>query len=302
MNIYLIEHKVKTLTELWDAVDSQKDFEFRDFKFRQWNFTISDGALGNAWIARKEVQASSAVEALNIFRKELFDIVRRVSFVSQCFSTADLEPYFILRLNDNSTKSFFFSFSQETNHVPLHFGDEEKESLKKLESFDRSTALEYISQSTRSTTYTTRLAMLIIALESIAGETSPGVTNKEYIKREILNDDSLYDELFQRETGVRNKIFHGKEVEYGKDYSQIIYEKIVDYFNKKYQTKVSKEVIHPQRTPFGNYTGYTTWLKPPMDYSDWDLRTILEISENDWKGRDLSKGVSFDIVPRPDHY
>lgn len=305
MNTYLIEHKIKTLAELYEVADGKKEFEFRGFKFRQWDFTFTDGALGDAWIARKEVEANNVLEAVNDFRRELFDIVRRVSFVSQCFATADIESFFILRVNDNSSGVFYYSFSEETSHVPLHFEEDEKESLKKLEGFDRPIAFEYISQSTRSVTYTTKLAMLIIALESIAGEVVSGKTNKEYIEKEILKDEELYNEIFQYETGIRNKIFHGKEVVAGKrDYAGIIYGKIVDYFNEKYNTKISKNVVGPQRVPFGNYTGYYGWFEPSTVFSDWDLKKIIEINENDRKRDDkLINGTFFHMLSKmPDQY
>lgn len=304
MNKYLIEHKIKTLTELWDHALDKQDFEFRGFNFRQWDFTFADGALGDAWIARKEVEANDFLEAINNFRKELFDIVRRVSFVSQCFATADVEPFFALRLNDNPEQKFFLSYFKESGHVPLHFEENEKESLKKLESFHHPVAFEYIAQSTRSATYTTKLAMLIIALESIAGEISPGKTNMQYIKNEILKDEVLHKEIFEYGNGIRNKIFHGKDVVGGKDYAQIIYSKIVAYFNEKYGAKINTEVVGPQRVPFGNYLGYRAWLRPSTDFSDWDLKRIIEIQDYDRERDDkLLNGTFFlRLSSMPDNY
>ena len=185
----------------------------------------------------------------------------------------------------------------------MHFGEDEKESLEKLETFHRPVAFEYIAQSTRSATYTTRLAMLIIALESIAGEVSPGKTNMDFIKNDILKDEVLHDEIFKFGTGIRNDIFHGKAIVSGRDYAQIIYGKIVAYFNEKYDTKISTVVTQPQRTPFGNYMGYHCWFQPRSEFSDWNLREIVENHDNlNSQNSKKTKEIYFDMVASPEQY
>lgn len=303
MNTYLIEHKIKTIAEFWDFAENKQSFNFRGFEFRQWDFNIAQGAIGDAWIAKREVEAKDAESAIQFFRKELLDIVRRVAFVSQCFAAADLEPYFILRLNDNPEQVFFLSYSEESEHVSLYFGEGEKESLEKLEKFPQPVALEYIAQSGRAATYTARLAMLIIALESIAGEEIPGKTNIQYIKSEILKSDELHDEIFKFGTGIRNKIFHGKEIVGGKDYAQIIYDRIIDFFNVKYGTKINTDVSQPQRHIFGNYYGYKGWLQPIKNISNWELKYVLANHDNgNSVGNEERKEVLFDNVARPNQY
>jgi hypothetical protein len=83
MNKYLIEHKIRTLAELWD-----KPFEHEGFEFRQWDFAVAEGSCGDAWIARKGIEASSAQQAINTFRSDLLPIVDKVAFVSQCYTTS----------------------------------------------------------------------------------------------------------------------------------------------------------------------------------------------------------------------
>lgn len=300
VNRYLIEYKIETLTELWNQNDNLGSFNFNSFDFKQWDFTFADGPLGDAWIARKEVEAENGLVAIKIFKKDLLDSVRKISFVSQCFASMDIETYFLVKLNNNPEKVFFLSWFNSTGSVPLHFEDDEKESLTKLETFEHPIAFEYISQSTRSATYATRLAMLIIALESIAGESSPGVTNKDFIKNSILQDEELYDEIFERISGIRNKIFHGKEVFYSKDYAEILYKKIVSYFNTNFGTKINTDVIEPQRTPFGNYLGSHAWFVAPADFTEWGLKQILELHESDKKREDVIRnGTIFHILTKP---
>lgn len=303
MNKYLIEHKIKTIAEIWGSTENKQSFNFHGFEFRQWEFSIPQGAIGDAWIAKREVEAKDAESAVQFFRKELLDIVRRVALISQCFASADFEPYFILRLNNNPEQAFFLSYSEESEHVSLPFGEEEKESLEKLEKFPNPVVLEYIAQSGRAATYTTRLAMLIIALESIAGEITQGKTNTRYIKDEILKNDKLYDEIFKFGIGIRNKIFHGKEIVGGKDYAQIIYDRIIEFFNIKYGTKINTDVSQPQRHPFGNYYGYTGWFQPRINISDWELKYVLENHDNENSAhKGGRKEAIFDMVSCPDQY
>ena len=94
MNQYLIEHKIRTLAELWNG-----NFSYEGYDFRQWDFTIAEGSLGNAWIAKKMIEADNVLKAINIFRGELIPIVERISFVSQCFATIDFESYLIIKKN-----------------------------------------------------------------------------------------------------------------------------------------------------------------------------------------------------------
>lgn len=305
MNTYIIEHKVRTLAELYEGIAGNGIFEFRGFQFRQWDFTIAQGAVGEAWIARKEIQAYDFLDAISSFRRDLLDIVRRVSFVSQCFTTAELESFFVFRINNNPSQSFYYNFSEDAGPVPLHFDEDEKTSLLKLEDFNRPMALEYIAQSTRSATYTTRLAMLIIALESIAGEVTSGKTDMEFIKKKILKDEDLHDEIFHFGTGVRNKIFHGKEiVATEKNYVKVVYDKIIDFFNEEYRTSIDRSVIDPQRTPFGNYRGTHGWFRPSKEFSDWDLKRLIEINESERKRDDkLTVGTFFYAIGNmPENY
>jgi hypothetical protein len=98
-------------------------------------------------------------------------------------------------------------------------------------------------------------------------------------------------------------MFHGKEVTYTKDYSRIIYDKIVSYFNRKYKTKINTDVASPQRVPFGNYRGTRAWFMPQSDFSTWDLKKIIDRDENDKKMDDrIVNGTFLHIVSAPKEY
>ncbi len=269
MNEYKISHKIKTLAELWEP------FAYKGFNFRQWDFTIADGPKGEAWIVEKEIKASNLLNAINKFRKELLDIIQQCCFVSQCYFSFIPESWMVLKKNNNDENIFFLRFTKEVEAVSLHFDKEEIESLKKLDSFPRKPAFMYLNESTNAVTFYSRLAMLIITLESIAGEKSPNVTDKEFIKNKILKDDKLFDEIFARGSGIRNKIFHGKDVDITDNYIDNIYKKIVEYFNSEFGTNINLSVVDPQRIPWGNYVELRGFFKP-KDQIIPDFKNVVE--------------------------
>lgn len=293
MNEYRISHKIKTLTELWEPI------EYNDFKFRQWDFTLADGPKGEAWIAEKKIEAGNLLEAIDKFRKDLLEIVQQCCFISQCYFSLIPESWMVIKENDNTDKIFFLRFTRETEAVSLPFNKGKLESLKKLQSFERKPAFMYLNESTNASTFYTRLAMLIIALESIAGEEKPQKTNKKYIEDKILKDDILYREIFAPGVGIRNKIFHGKEVNITEDYVDKIYKKIVEYFNSEFDTQVSLDVKHPLRTPWGYYKEMKGFFKAKNGRSR-DFREIVE-KLNDSTSPDFCILEDYEYIPKENY-
>jgi len=302
MNQYLIEHKVRTLAELWDG-----NFSYEGYDFRQWDFTITKGALGNAWIAKKIIEAESVLKAINIFRDEFVPIVERMSFISQCFASVDSEPYLIIRENNNPEHILFLFFSKKRKAVPLHFSDSEMEDLNKLNNFERQAVFKYLNESTNANTYYTRLAMLVISLESIASMMKKGteLTAKEYIRQEVLKDDDLYTKLFEKGTGIRNKLFHGQEINITENYVEKVYKKIVEYFNNKYGLKINTGVINPQRNFTNNYEAGRAWLKLKNEINKIDLKKAVGVFEKaygDYNNRDDEFNKIFLHTRMPEDY
>lgn len=293
MNEYLIEHKIKTLAELWDD-----DFAYEGYDFRQWDFTIADGALGDAWIAKKVIEAEDVLKAINTFREKLNSVIERVSFTSQCFATINPESYLIIKKNNNPEHILFLFSSKERKAVPLHFGVAEKEALSKIDNFKRQAVFRYLNESTNASTYYTRLAMLVISLESIASamKKEAGLNVKEYIEKDILNDSDLYNKLFADGTGIRNRLFHGQEVSITEDYVERIYKKIVGYFNTKYGLKINAGVVNPQRNFTNNHEAGRAWLKLKDETSEIDLKKAVEVFEMAYGGYDRRDRGEFDKI------
>lgn len=288
MNEYSIFHKIKTLATIWEP------FEYKDFYFRQWDFTITNGPKGDAWIVNKIITANNLLDAINNFCKDLFNIIERCCFVSQCYFSMLPESWMVIKQNNNEENVFFLRFSREIEGVSLHFDKEEIESLIKLDNFSKDPVFIYLAESTRARSFYSRLAMLIITLESIAGEKQPNVTDKDYIKNEILKDNNVYNEIFKYGDGIRNKIFHGKEVKILDNYIDKIYKKIVEYFNTKYLTNISLEVIDPQRTFEENYEELKGYFKPRGKTVTIDFKEVIEkFNESANTNRRIPEGYEF---------
>lgn len=262
MNRYLISHKIKTLSKFTEP------FEYKGFKFEYWDFNNADGWIGDAWVAIKEIEANKVEDAINMFRAELQPIVERMTFIGQCYFDLLSQSFLIKKINNNAENVLFLRYTSERSGVSLHFNNDEQGSLEKLESLEKQAVFSYVHESTKANTLYTRLAMLIITLESIAGQTKNErrdgsifyKTDKDKLK-EVLCDDELYDNIFAPGVGIRNKIFHGEEVELDKDYIENIYDKIVHYFNETYDTQINVEIINPQRNFDGVYMSGNSWLK-----------------------------------------
>lgn len=294
MNRYYIEHKIKTLAECWEP------FEYKEFHFKHWNFTIQDGCKGEAWVVSKEVEAADVIDAVNSFRKDLRPIVARIGYVSQCYTTMEWQPWIVEKLNDNNEKNFLCLYSKEDNPVGLHFDSKEIESLKKLEAFDDK-IFAYLNESNLSGTNLTNTAMLIVALEGLAGEKNiedacphcgEKVGKRKSLDKDkakaIVQDQSLYESIFGYGVGIRNLLFHGKVSDPvslipHKNVNELLLRKINKYFNTEVGTRIDplEEVVHPQRHFFGNFSSSYRWLSLKDKNDEVSLRDIMEDFDKD---------------------
>lgn len=286
---YRIEHKIKTLAQCWDP------FEYKGFDFKHWDFTIQDGCKGKAWVVNKEIQAENVVDAINKFRNDLKPIIARVGYVSQCYTTMEWQPWIAVKLDNNNEKNFLCFHSKEEAPVGLHFDHDQLESLKKLEAFDDKIFV-YLNESNLAGTNLTNTAMLIVALEGLAGEKTiedacphcgkltgkRESLNKDKAK-EIVQDSALYKSIFEYGTGIRNLLFHGKisdpiSLARHKNANELLLRKMNKYFNTVAGTTIDpqEEIVHPQRHFLGNFSSSYKWFSQLDQGSDISLRGVME--------------------------
>lgn len=275
MNTYLIQQKIKTLSvAVGDfkkrdlAINSAPKMEIDDFLFRQWDFNLRDGWIGDAWIVEREMEAKNFIEALNRFNKGLSLVIPRICFVSQCFMDYLMQSFLVLRLNNNTRRDFLCRYTQEVKQSVLHFDEREIESYKKLKDYQYQSVFRYLQECNNIATYFPKLALIFPALEVMSGKIEKtkddGTIITTYDKElmiDILGGD-LYNRVFGS-NGLRHRFYHGEfNFEVDQDYVNKLYEKILEYFNNKFGTGISKDIVSPQRNFSGAYRERKIWLYP----------------------------------------
>lgn len=287
---YFIQQRINTIAQIWEP------FEFKGFQFKPHQINWIEGSQ-RGWIASKTLTAADCATAFRDFYSELYPLVDRIAFVTQCYAVVGLEPYLLKRTD---RLEFFLRFSRIRNPVPLPFGPDQLESLRALEKYnEKGEAFRYLREAINSPDFYARLAMLASALEGIAGEKSKGVTNHAYIKQTILHDAALHEGLFKSGDGIRNQLLHGKKIDEKKHgttrYPSVIYDRIVEYFNKYHGTKINTNVINAPRSIALDYDTWPGWLNPISQVRDIDLEYFCE--------RDLHEATKdFETIEKPSDY
>ncbi len=257
MHSYIIEHKVNTVSYSFDP------FEHRGYQFSPFSDDDSGNQYGG-WIAKTTMEANNVEEADKRFTVEFNDLINRISFVSQCYTSIILEPFLIRR---SDRPEFYLRSTEPTGPSALHFGEDELTSLASLENYqNRGDVFRCMNDANNTHGFSTRFSMLCAALEAIPGDNLPRTEKRRYIADEILKDGDLCKRIFEHKGGIRNQLLHGDEIDlevHGKTpYVQQAYDAIVQYFNQKHGTKIQTDVVSAPRTLGGNYRGTRGWLKP----------------------------------------
>lgn len=287
MNTYLVQQKIESFSDIFE----HDIFSINDYKFEQWEYKHFE-PLENAWLVQKTITSNNIIDAMNAFREGLIPILNRASFVSQCGMQYQVNSIFVLKTNSNTEGIFFLQALSPSKEVSLSFQSEEKESLDILMHLENEVVFDFLAAANLSMTNHSRLVPMILAVEALAGEKEVvsrcpkckddsrkyPATDKVKIK-EILGNE-LFSVVYDYNTGLRNKLFHGKvfEIGDGKDYAQKIYEKIISYFNTTYKTKISEDVVGAPRNGMGKYSKGRVWAKPKTNNTySLDLRTLLPL-------------------------
>lgn len=289
---YIFQQRINTIANIWEP------FEFKDFRFEPLKIDFAHGTQ-KGWIASKLIVQDDVDSAYEAFFRELYPLVDRISFVAQCFAVVAFES-FLIRRPDRT--EFFLQFSRDRGHVSLNFGKDQLASLEALEDYsERGDPFRYLRQAINSPDFYARLAMLASALEGIAGEIKSQKTNHDYIRDKILKDCDLHKEIFSGNNGIRNQLLHGKKINdkaHGNiPYIDIVYSKIVDYFNNNHGTSINTNVKNAPRTIGLNYDIWNGWLTAS------DNGGNVDASLEKFIGLDIHEATKyFETIPRPNDY
>lgn len=281
MHEYLIQYEIKTPAYL------VKSFEYGDFRFEAWRPESWDS---EKWVASRTIESKNYVAAYKHFIKELISLNSRLSVVSQCAFQLRGSNFLIYRLDDNVQRNIFINYTQPRDVVGLPFDEQEINNLQKLDPVDNPDSLIYLKEAAEAITPYTRLAMLLMAAEGLAGRTERvsgriqySNTNKNKLK-EIISED-LFEQLYKGreeevEERIRHKLLHGNMVDDSiiGSLNEPLYQNILTYLSRHYLLNFTPAVNSP-RSFHGEYE-YSGHFYKIKDDSSPNLRSIYRILFN----------------------
>jgi len=281
LNIYKIEHKILALSHcaVMEKKDEPASFDVDEIKFSHWDFNYRDGWNTDAWIASSEIQSKNFVDAINIFSKKLSKLIPRISLICQSYIEFTIEPFLI---HETSKNIAFLKYIVDVRGGGLMFREKDQKALKELlghtgipEEF-----YYYWNDAVNTVGYSAKLLLIFSAIEALVKKNG----NKDWILiNEILGKD-LVGELFgtkeKPNTGLRHRLVHGEyfsNQDSGKNYLEIIHNKILNYFNTKILSgpHITENVVHPQRHFFGNKEEGRWFIKRKDGGTSFSLKDIM---------------------------
>jgi len=268
-NIYEIQHKIVTLVKN-AVIDKDKDthhiFSVDYITFEHWDYSFEDAQIGDAWIAKGEVESDNFLEAINIFRKSLSKIVPRIALISQAYIEYHREA-FVIHKKESDTA--FFHCTKDRKPVSLMFMKNEKQALDEL-----LTSVEvpdefyyYWNDAVNTLGYSAKLLLMFSALEALAKKRDKSkFSNPIDLHTHILGEE-LADTIFTQTSGLRHRLVHGEylspDQDGKKNYLDLVHKKIIQFFNKKILSRplLEENVINPQRNFYGNKSGWDKFIK-----------------------------------------
>lgn len=280
MNSYRIQHRIKTVADLmvFSKNTHEPGFNFGNIRYTPWKYSLADGPSGDAWLAEGSLEAESYRAAIWDFRKELSSQVPRIAFISQCYMDFSSDSFIVMR-NEENEEGIFYTHYVFGSSPGLVFSDDEVEDLGKL--VGNKEFFWYMNDCYNNSGYTAKILLLCAALENLAGKrivTKEGSIYETYnasVMKKILGKQ-VFNTLYGQR-GIRHKLSHGDYIDSslsGEDWVEKIHKLIIGYFNETYGTKISLNVVSPQRG-FSDRAYFTNaFMKPIEQGMQGDLRTL----------------------------
>jgi hypothetical protein len=283
---YTIEQKIVTLSEIYiDRADGQPEFEADGLLFGPWEYELSLGQVGYAWIVKYKTEADNVDTVYIDFHKKLRKIIPRMSLICQAYIQYVAQPLLITK---EGSEIAFLYLPIDEGPVGLSFWDDEKKALDIL--MDNKNIPEefflYWNDAVNTADYSSKLLLMFAALESLAGK--PGNKKRFELLDTILGED-LRGKIFGR-NGLRHRLSHGEYfAKDGKDskenYVKVIHEKIIKFFNDKIfkEELLPEDVVSPQRNFIDNKVLLRSFIAQQSNEWPLNLKKVIESSEKNRK-------------------
>jgi len=285
-NQYKIDQKILTLAEcaVMDNEDRPASFKVEDTEFIHLDFNYCDGWTSHAWVASAIVEAENWNSAFSRFIEKLSRLIPRISLIAQAYIEYLTEPLLIHKVGSEVA---LFRYVKNIDPVGLMFMENEKGALIKLLSDKEipENFYYYWNDAVNAVGYSAKLLLMFSAIEALSRNLEMSSGKKFYEIREDILGKDLAGEIFRQNDGLRHRLSHGHYFDgrdNGKNYIEIIHQKIIQYFNAKIikESLICEDVKHPQRNFFGNKEGGYTFIKTKDDGSEFNLKDVLHDFDN----------------------
>lgn len=292
---YLICQKIRTVANV-DYREHIKGFFFREFEPER-------GLLGEAWEARNEAHGESFRDAFTKSRQALLSLVDAISVVTQCSTSLLATSFCVYKLEQNHDRVMYLYVARRRFPVGITLWEEDQvRDIEKLCNLP-GVALNFLRESNNASTPKARLAMLIAASESLAGDR--GDTGKcsncgfEYPRsgadktklRRILGEQA-YDRLYEKNSGaLRHRLFHGSGApeEAVGEVLPIVYNRIRSHLQRELALESFEEIVGAPRT-FDSFEHAGLFVQcrgpdlPTLQTLEKDWQTICDLIQEDPQG------------------
>lgn len=285
-NHYSIEHKVQTLVNLLFLENKKKPatFVFNGIEFSHCEYSHQNGWQKDEWNAIAIIKADNWQSAFIKFRKKLFSIIPKISFISQAYIDFRIQPFLV---HKNESQIAVTNYVAESKPVGLMFGNDDVKVLTELvknKDIPKEFFL-YWNDAVNTTGYSAKLLLMFSAIEALTKKPNgkPNYTLREEVLGKELKFE-IFGDKNKSKTALRNRIIHGEyfSVDDKKNYVGAIHSKIIHYFNKYTITngQINENVKNPQRHFFGNKKSWYGFIERLDKSNEFDLDDILKDFEN----------------------
>lgn len=281
MPTYTIQQRIRTLSENAVGITTSENPSFiaEGIAFTHWDFNHRDGWVVDAWLAEGEIDAEDGSHALLKFQKKIFKVIPRISLIGQAYIQYLVQPY-LIKKEDLDVAFFYYPFAVEP--VGLMFREDEKAALDVLlQNINISEEFYlYWNDAVNTTGYSSKLLIMFAALDALIKQ--PDGT-KDYSLRVKILGQTLKDQIFAQDTGLRHRLVHGEyfSADDNGNFVEIIHKKIIKYFNQEIigSQLIKENIVGPQRNFFGNDMLVKLWLESTDVEWPLELKKIVEDSE-----------------------
>lgn len=297
----IAKHSYVLLQKLWTSAELYEPLQLEGIYLFTNSTGRSTAGRRASWIAVRTIDAASWNAAYEQASQHVIGLVDRLHVVTQCVFSLVGASWFLWSAEGGSPRVLIANQYRPGSVVPIHLWNE-----KQLGDVDRlkaakAASLLYFRESGRASTAKTKLAMLVIAAESLAGsqeksskcnrcsnhpallcptcnqENSYGATDMDAVKN--IFGTELFKALYRDPENVRNKLMHGSFIPEAQAHALALaaYTAFTKHLQRKFALECTTDIRNAPR-PLDGVDAHAVCLRAPIDWLPkvQDVTTAVE--------------------------